>query len=139
MIDTRAVAQEVQDQLVAAMHKGHEQIRKSQKQIRKSRESVNGAVRTGTHIAQAVKPSLPKLPSVPVPDVRQFASPDKLRTGAHEFAEQVLAAQRKLTDQALASQRKLTDQALASQRKLAGHAQDLAGQAIARRRELGGK
>ena len=58
MIDTRAVAQEVQDQLTAAMHKGQEQIRKG-------RESVTVAVRTGGQIAQAVKPSLPKLPAVP--------------------------------------------------------------------------
>ena len=121
MIDTRAVAQEVQDQLTAAMHKGQEQIRKG-------RESVTVAVRTGGHIAQAVKPSLPKLPAVPVklPSLGEIASPDKLRANAHELASQMLA-----------TQRKLTDQALASQRRLAGHAQDLADQALATQRKLG--
>ena len=48
MIDTRAVAQEVQDQLTAAMHKGQEQLRKSQEQMRKSRETVTGALRRGS-------------------------------------------------------------------------------------------
>jgi hypothetical protein len=121
MIDTRAVAQEVQDQLTAALHKGQEQIRKG-------RESVTVAVRTGNQIAQAVKPSLPKLPAVQVklPSLSEIASPDKLRASAHEFASQMLAAQRKLTDQAIASQR-----------RLAGHAQELTDQAVATQRKLG--
>jgi hypothetical protein len=128
MIDTRAVAQEVQDQLAAAVQKGHEQFRKGQEQIRKGRESVTVAVRTGGQIAQAVKPSLPKLPSVQVkvPSLSELASPDKLRASAHELASQMLAAQRKLTDQALASQR-----------KFAGQAQELAEQAVTRQRKLG--
>ncbi len=132
MIDTRAVAQEVQDQLNAAFQKGQEQIRKG-------RESVTVAVRTGSQIAQAVKPSLPKLPSVQVkvPSLSELASPDKLRASAHELASQMLAAQRKLTDQALASQRKLTDQALATQRKLAGQAQELTDHALTTQRKLG--
>ena len=85
MIDTRAVAQEVQDQLNAAFQKGQEQIRKG-------RESVTVAVRTGSHIAQAVKPSLPKLPSVQVkvPSLSDLGSPDKLRASAHELASQML-------------------------------------------------
>ena len=33
MIDTRAVAQEVQEQLLAAVHKGREQFRKGQEQV----------------------------------------------------------------------------------------------------------
>ena len=136
MIDTRAVAQEVQDQLAAAVQKGHEQFRKGQEQIRKGRESVTVAVRTGGQIAQAVKPSLPKLPSVQVkvPSLSELASPDKLRASAHELASQMLAAQRKLTDQALASQRKLagqaqelTDHALTTQRKLGDRALEVAG------------
>jgi len=121
MFDTRAVAQEVQDQFTAAMHKGHEQIRKS-------RESVTTAVRAGGQIADAVKPNLPKLPSVQVklPSLSEITSPEKLRASAHELASQMLA-----------TQRKLTDQALASQRKLASHAQDLAEQAVSRQRKLG--
>ena len=61
MIDTRAVAQEVQDQLLGAMNKGQERVRKAQEQVRqaqeqvrksrheqvrKSREAVTGAIRT---------------------------------------------------------------------------------------------
>jgi len=115
MIDTRAVAQEVQDQLTAALHKGHEQFRKGQEQIRKSRESVTVAVRTGSQIADAIKPSLPKLPSVQlrIPSLTELASRDKLRENAHELR--------------------------ARQRKLASHAQDLASQAIATQWKLSGK
>ena len=132
MIDTRAVAQEVQDQLNAAFQKGQEQIRKG-------RESVTVAVRAGSQIAQAVKPSLPKLPSVQVkvPSLSDLASPDKLRASAHELASQMLAAQRKLTDQALTTQRKLagqaqelTDHALTRQRKLGDRALEVAGTLI---------
>jgi hypothetical protein len=116
MIDTRAVAQEVQDQLAAAVQRSHEQFRKGQEQIRKGRESVTAAVRTGGQIAQAVRPNLPKL-QLRFPPLSELASPEKL----------------------LATQRKLTDQAIASQRKLAGHAQDFADQAVATQRKLGSK
>jgi hypothetical protein len=116
MIDTRAVAQEVQDQLAAAVQRSHEQFRKGQEQIRKSRESVTAAVRTGGQIAQAVRPNLPKL-RLRLPSLSELASPEKL----------------------LATQRRLTDQAIASQRKLAGHAQEFADQAIATQRKLGNK
>src|SRR5580698_1230780 len=128
MIDTRAVAQEVQDQLTAAMHKGQEQLRKGQEQVRKGRETVTGALRTGSHLAQAVKPNLPALPVPSLQSLSELASPEKLRASAHELAGQVLATQRKLTDQAFASQRKLAD-----------HAQELAEQTVATQRRLSGK
>jgi hypothetical protein len=116
MIDTRAVAHEVQDQLAAAVQRSHEQFRKGQEQIRKGRESVTAAVRTGGQIAQAVRPNLPKL-QLRLPSLSELASPEKL----------------------LATQRKLTDQAIASQRRLAGHAQEFAGQAVATQRKLGSR
>ena len=103
MIDTRAVAQEVQDQLAAAVHKGHEQFRKGQEQIRKGRETVTVAVRTGSQFAQAVRPSLPKLPSVQLrlPSLTELASRDKVRASAQELGSQMLAGQRKLGGRAL--------------------------------------
>ena len=74
MIDTRAVAQEVQDQLLAAMHRGQEQLRwsqeqlrRSQDQVRKSREAMAEAIRSGNDLAKAMRPSIPALP---VPTVR---------------------------------------------------------------------
>src|SRR5215475_7463235 len=90
MIDTRAVAQEVQDQL------------------RKGRESVTAAVRTGGHIAQAVRPNLPKLR---LPSLSELASPEKL-----------LATQRKLAGHA----QEFADQAVATQRKLGSKAREVA-------------
>ena len=62
MIDTRALAQEVQDQLLAAMQRGQDQMRKSQDQMRKSREAVAEVIRTGNQLAKAVRPSMPTLP-----------------------------------------------------------------------------
>ena len=61
MIDTRAVAQEVQDQLLAAMNKGQEQVRKAQEQVRQAQEQVRQAqeqVRKSarSRFARAVKP-----------------------------------------------------------------------------------
>ena len=43
MIDTRAVAQEVQEQLLAAVNKSQDQVRKAQEQVRKAREQVRQA------------------------------------------------------------------------------------------------
>jgi hypothetical protein len=57
MIDTRAFAQEVQDQLHAAVQRGQDQMRKSQDQMRKSREAVADVIRTGNQLAKAVRPT----------------------------------------------------------------------------------
>ncbi len=99
MIDTRAVAQEVQDQLLAAMQKGQEQVRKGQEQVR---EAVTGAIRTGNELAKSVRPSIPalQLPSLRIPALASVTDPAKLRAGAHEFAEQVMARQRALAGKA---------------------------------------
>ena len=91
MIDTRAVVQEVQDQLLAAMQRGQDQMRKSQdqmrksqEQMRKSREAVADVIRTGNQLAKAVRPSIPKLPmpTVHVPSLSSFRDPAKLRASA---------------------------------------------------------
>ena len=81
-MDTRAVAKEVQEQVAAAMQKGHERFRKRQEQVRKGRETVGGAVRAGNQLAKAVMPSLPPLrrPDVHLPSVSDLTNPDKLRT-----------------------------------------------------------
>ncbi len=143
MIDTRAVAQEVQDQLLTAFQKGHEQVRKG-------RDAATVAVRTGNQLAKAVMPSLPALPR---PDLHlQPVSPDKVRAHAHELAGQMLTRQRKFADNAqelagqmLTRQRKFADNAqelasqmLTRQRKFADNAQELAGQVLATQRKLAG-
>jgi hypothetical protein len=118
-MDSRAVAKEVQEQVAAAVHKGHERFRKRQDQVRKGRETVGVAVRAGNQLARAVMPNLPPLrrPDVHLPSVSDLTNPDKLRTHAHDLAGQARATQRKFADQA--------GQMLASQRKLAGKAVEL--------------
>lgn len=105
MIDTRAVGQELQEQLVGAARKGQEQAKKAQEQVRKGQEVVTGVVRTLATTAEALMPQLPtvKLPSLPVsglsrlPGASRLPSADTLRSSAQEIGEQLLAAQRKLT------------------------------------------
>jgi hypothetical protein len=110
MPDTRTVAHDVQEQLVAAVHRGHkqlrkrqEQIRKSQEQLRKGREAVNVAIRTGNELAKAVRPNIPARPGkgLQLPPFSTLPSPAKLRAQAQEFAGQVAATQRNLADKAL--------------------------------------
>jgi hypothetical protein len=118
-MDTRAAAKEVQEQVAAAMHKGHDRFRKGQDQVRKGRETVGVAVRAGNQLAKAVMPSLPPLrrPDVHLPSVSDLTNPDKLRTHAHDLAGQARATQKKFADGA--------GQMLATQRKLAGKAVEL--------------
>src|ERR1700739_2851282 len=101
MVDTRALAQEVQDQLLAVVHRGQEQLRKSQDQVRKSqgqlrksREAVVGAIRTGNQRAKATRPDILTL--------NTLADPAKLRASVQELADRALAGQRHLADRALA-------------------------------------
>jgi hypothetical protein len=118
-MDTRAVAKEVQEQVAAAMQKGHERFRKGQDQVRKGRETVGVAVRAGNQLARAVMPSLPPLrrPEVRLPSVSDLTNPDRLRSHAHDLAGQARATQRKFADSA--------GQVLATQRKLAGKAVEI--------------
>ena len=107
MIDTRAVGQELQAQLVGAARKGREQARKAQEQVRKGQEqarkgqeAVTEIVKSLTSTAEALRPQLPtvklKLPSLQPPKLPDSA---KLKASAEEVAEQLMAAQRKLTEQ----------------------------------------
>src|SRR5258707_480483 len=135
MIDTRAVAQEVQDQLVAAMNKGHERVRKAQEQVRqaqeqvrkgrheqvrKGREAVTDAIRTGNEFTKAFRPNMSALPGLRVPSLSHLTDPAKLRASAQELADQVIATQRKMADEVIATQRKVTGDVIASQRRVAG-------------------
>jgi hypothetical protein len=139
MIDTRAVAQEVQDQLVAAMNKGQERVRKAQdqvrqaqeqvrkggnEQVRKGRQAMTGAIRTGNELTKAFRPNIPALPKpgLRVPSLSHLADPAKLRASAQEFADQMIATQRKVAGEVFATQRNLAGQLFATQRSLADKA-----------------
>src|SRR5215469_7098708 len=114
MIDTRAVAQEVQDQLMAAFHKGQEQFRKSQEQVRNGRDSTTVAVRPGNQLPRAV------MPEVKLPSVSDLANREKLRA-------QAVARQRKLAEDA----QELADHVFTTQRKLASRAYEMASPLVA--------
>ena len=120
MVDTRAVRQELQEQLISAARKGQEQAKKAraqarsaEAQVRKSQDAVSGVVKTLTDTAEALRPQLStvriKLASLPgasrltggvtLPGGVKVPSAGALLAGAQETAEHMLAAQRKLADQ----------------------------------------
>jgi hypothetical protein len=140
MIDTRALAQEVQDQLLEAVHRGHEQfrkgqdqLRKSQDQMRKSREALAEAVRSGNELAKSIRPSIPALPGpiVRIPPLTTPADRARLRARSHELADQVVATQRQLADRALQVTTPLAEHVIATQRQLAGKALHAASPVVA--------
>jgi len=139
MIDTRAVAQEVQEQLTAAVHRGQEQMRKSQDQVRKGREAVTTAVKAGGELAKAIRPALP----TSAIRVSSLTSPDKLKASVQEFAEQVVASQRSFVGKAKQAAAPVAEQVAATQRSLADKAKQAAGpvaeQIVATQRSLAGK
>ena len=120
MVDTRAVRQELQEQLISAARKGQEQAKKAraqarsaEAQVRKSQDAVSGVVKTLADTAEGLRPQLStvrlKLTTLPgasrltggvkLPGGVKVPSAASLLAGAQETAEHMLAAQRKLADQ----------------------------------------
>src|SRR5215469_706723 len=66
--------------------------------IRKSQEAVTNAIRTWADVVHSVTPSLP-IPSAPLAD--KMPKPGDLVANAYDFAEQLLAAQRKFAEDVL--------------------------------------
>src|SRR5215472_6997833 len=129
MIDSKTV-QEVQKELIAAVHRGHEQVRKGQErvrkgqaQVRKNREAIAGVV---SELAKAGLAAVPAGRTVHVPspaEARAHARDlaDKAWHAASPYAERVRTTQRDLTEKArqtvpyaerlIAAQRDLADRA----------------------------
>jgi len=90
--------------------------------IHKSQEAVIAVVR---HLAETVRTAGPKLPSVSVPFADKLPGPEGAVGSAHDFAEHLLASQRKFTEDllkakpegAVASTYDFAEHLLASQRK----------------------
>ena len=90
--------------------------------IHKSQEAVIAVVR---HLAETVRTAGAKLPSVSVPFADKLPGPEGAVASAHDFAEHLLASQRKFTEDllkakpegAVASTYDFAEQLLASQRK----------------------
>ena len=86
MSNTKSVGQELQGEIL--------------KTVRKSQETVVDAIQMWADAVQAIKPPLPEV-NIPFSD--KLPKPDELVTGAYDFAEQLLAAQRKFAEEALAA------------------------------------
>jgi hypothetical protein len=76
--------QELQDKLLSA--------------IRESQETVIDAIKAWVGTVQSV---VPKMPSVPVPGTDQLPRPEEVVASAYDFAEQLLASQRKFAEEVL--------------------------------------
>src|ERR1022692_1893966 len=129
MNDTRAVGQELQDQVLAAARKGQQRVASTVKNV--------------TATAQLIRPQLPSLPrptlnpsALPTPaQIRERApqlvamlpSTEQLRAGAHEFAGQLLSVQRKVVEQVRSVTTPLAQQA---------EAHDIAGQLLTVQRKV---
>jgi hypothetical protein len=63
--------------------------------VRKSQETVIDALKTWAETVQSITP---KLPSIPVPGADKLPKPEDLVASAYDFAEQLLASQRKFAE-----------------------------------------
>jgi hypothetical protein len=84
MSDTKTVGQELQGEIL--------------KTVRKSQETVVDAIQMWTDAVQAIRPPLPEV-NIPFSD--KLPKPDQWVVGAYDFAEQLLAAQRKFAEDVL--------------------------------------
>jgi len=64
--------------------------------VRKSQEAVIDAIRTWSETVQSITP---KLPSVPVPGADKLPKPEEVVASAYDFAEKLLASQRKFAEE----------------------------------------
>jgi DNA-binding protein HU-beta len=120
MTDSKTVVQEVQDQLLAIVHrgqdqvrKGQDQVRKRQEQVRKGREAVAGAVRTGSELAKSVRQS------AVAPALKTLPSAAEVRAHAQELASHAVNAQRSLAGRARHAATPYAEQVLTAQRNFA--------------------
>ena len=66
--------------------------------IRKSQETVIDAIKTWVETVQSITP---KIPSVQVPGADKLPKPQEVVASAYDFAEQLLAGQRKFAEEVL--------------------------------------
>jgi hypothetical protein len=84
MTNTKTVGQELQGEIL--------------KSVRKSQDAVVDAIQMWADAVQSIKPPLPEV-SIPFTD--NLPKPSELVAGAYDFAEQLLAAQRKFAEDVL--------------------------------------
>ncbi len=66
--------------------------------VRKSQETVIDAIKSWVEAVQSITP---KIPSVQVPGVDKLPRPEDVVASAYDFAEQLLASQRKFAEEVL--------------------------------------
>ena len=79
-----STAQDVQDEILNT--------------VRKSQETVIDAIKSWVETVQSITP---KIPSVQLPGVDQLPKPEDVVASAYDFAEQLLASQRKFAEEVL--------------------------------------
>jgi hypothetical protein len=142
MIDSKSVVQEVQKELLAALQRGQDHVRKSQEQVRRGRDAVAGAVRAGTELTKAARPSVPARPTVHIPGPAQLrAHAQELAGHAQELAGHAITAQRELAGKAWHVTSPYAERVITAQRGLAERARQagLAEHAAAAQRTVADK
>ena len=84
MTDTRIAGQDVQDEIL--------------NMVRKSQDTVVDAIKRWADAIQSMTPSMP-MPSLPYSD--KLPKPEEFVANAYDFAEQLLASQRKFAENVL--------------------------------------
>jgi hypothetical protein len=84
MTDTRIAGQDVQDEILSM--------------VRKSQDTVVDAIKHWADAIQSMTPSMP-MPSLPYSD--KLPKPEEFVANAYDFAEQLLASQRKFAENVL--------------------------------------
>jgi hypothetical protein len=84
MTDTRTAGQEIQTEILST--------------VRKSQDAVVDAIKRWAEAVQSVTPSIPT-PSLPYSD--KLPKPEEFVANAYDFAEQLLASQRKFAESVL--------------------------------------
>ena len=91
MTETRYPGQELQDEIL--------------KTVRKSQEAVIDAIRAWADTVQSIAP---KVPAVSLPLADRLPKPEDVVANAYDFAEQLLASQRKFAEDVLKATAPLT-------------------------------
>jgi hypothetical protein len=91
MSETRIPGQELQEEILRT--------------VRKSQEAVIDAIRTWADTVQSIAP---KLPAVSVPLADKLPNPQDMVASAYDFAEQLLASQRKFAEDVFKATASLT-------------------------------
>jgi hypothetical protein len=73
--------------------------------VRKSQESVIDAIKTWVETVQSITP---KVPAVDMPFADKLPKPEEIVASAYDFAEQLLAGQRKFAEEVLKATSALT-------------------------------